>query len=115
MLYYCWETMSKEEKDLALALGKAFLRDVDVDDESTEVEDGGEVKSASTPRMRLEAAQLLANKVGDGSNSPSEANLMDEIFKGGTSSFVSFGYVKQLCLPCLHDWHILLCVVHMTE
>ena len=68
--------MSKEEKELALELGDAFLRDVDVDDESTEVEEGDIGKSASTPRMRLEAAQLLADKIGDDSNSPSEAYFL---------------------------------------
>eukprot|EP00603_Paraphysomonas_imperforata_P015785 CAMPEP_0114462878 /NCGR_PEP_ID=MMETSP0104-20121206/7061_1 /TAXON_ID=37642 ORGANISM="Paraphysomonas imperforata, Strain PA2" /NCGR_SAMPLE_ID=MMETSP0104 /ASSEMBLY_ACC=CAM_ASM_000202 /LENGTH=320 /DNA_ID=CAMNT_0001635781 /DNA_START=106 /DNA_END=1068 /DNA_ORIENTATION=+ len=75
--------MSKEEKALALALDTAFARDFDLDQGES---DG--VKSASTPRLRLEAAQLLADKVGPEPHSPSEANLMDEIFKGGSSSFV---------------------------
>lgn len=86
--------MATAEKDLALALDTALLRNAmsdnevvlagSVDDERPEV-----LRSASTPRMRLEAAQMLAGKVGLDSHSPSEANLMDEIFKGGAASFVS--------------------------
>lgn len=43
-------------------------------------------RSVSTPRLRLEAAQTLAGKVGKDIHSPSEANLMEEIFKGGRNS-----------------------------
>ena len=83
--------MSEDEKALALALDSAFLRDCD----STEG-----VRAASTPRLRLEAAQLLADKVGHDSHSPpSEANLMDEIFKGGSSSFVSAAFSSACCRP----------------
>mmetsp|Transcript_7887 Transcript_7887/g.13294 ORF Transcript_7887/g.13294 Transcript_7887/m.13294 type:complete len:96 (+) Transcript_7887:173-460(+) len=87
--------MSKEEKALALALDTAFARDFDLDQGES---DG--VKSASTPRLRLEAAQLLADKVGPEPHSPSEANLMDEIFKGGSSSFVSLVRSSPFCLCC---------------
>ena len=78
--------MSNEEEELALALDSAFLRDCSETLDDEDMEDG--VKPTSTPRMRLEAAQLLADKVGGDDHTPTVAYMMEEIFKG-SNSFVS--------------------------